>query len=56
MLAYVGNISSTYRELVGEIPADFLREKIVDARVSHDLRQLSRVAKSVWQPELEYRQ
>ena len=42
-----------YWELVGEVPAELLREEVVDTSTSHDLGQLGRVAKGVWQPELE---
>lgn len=46
----------TYRELVDEVPAHFLRDEAGDATLSHNLWQLSSVTKCVRQPELNKKQ
>mmetsp|Transcript_15530 Transcript_15530/g.27275 ORF Transcript_15530/g.27275 Transcript_15530/m.27275 type:complete len:255 (-) Transcript_15530:835-1599(-) len=39
------------RELVEQIPGKLLGHKVLDANLLHDLGELSRVAKGVWEPK-----
>ena len=42
------NKIGTHWELVDKVPAQLLREEVLDVRLPHDLGQLCRVAKCVW--------
>lgn len=50
-----GPLRSAHREGVHQVPAQFLGQEVPDATAAHDLGELCRVAKRVWQPELRGR-
>lgn len=46
-------VRSTYREGVDQVPAQLLCQKVGDPTSLHNLRELGRVAKRIWKPELK---
>ena len=44
---------ATYRKFVDKTPAQFHGQKVLHSHSADDLRELGRVAKCVWQPELQ---